>query len=154
MKFRRYSLFSLLFISIGAFSAIAAENVQPPVEAPRRPEKTKPSVKASEHIDKTKTKTKAKTTETTKPPVVEGNMRDPIFSDPGVPVMSSAKPPKSDPSGSAPSAAKDASPPPGSGPSLALKWHASSDNDPFDLGRNTLGPDPGNKVLGGIKLGF
>jgi hypothetical protein len=152
MSFRRYSLFCLLSVAIGAASAATAETAQPLAQAPLPTQKTKPPLKAPKHADMAKVN--AKKTDTSKSPVSEGNMRDPIFSDPGVPVMSSTKSPV--PATAAPSA-KGASVAPGSGPSLDLKWHATSDpNDPYDgTARHTSGSEgPGNAVLGGIKFGF
>ena len=107
--------------------------------------KTKPA-KASGHADKAKTE-KA---DANKPRASEGNMQDTMFSDPGVPVMSAPSLPKPE-AAAAPKAA-----PVGAGaPSLSMKWHATSDNDPYDIVRHTSGSDgPGESVLGGIKFGF
>jgi hypothetical protein len=150
MSFRRYNFFCLLFVTIGACPAVAADDTHPAVKPPALADTTKPSLKASKNVDKTKTKT----TKTTKPLVPADAMRDVTFSDPGAPLVGSAKSPKPV---ALPSTAKGAPIDPDGGLSLALKWHATSDsNDPYDgTARHTSGPDgPGNAVLGGIKLGF
>jgi hypothetical protein len=148
MSFRRHSLPCLLIMSIAAAGSTAkAETTQPSVQAPTAAKTTKPA-KASGHIDKSKTE-KA---DAIKPRAVQGNMQDTMFSDPGVPVMSPSSSPNPAPASS--SAAKAA--PEGAGaPSLSMKWHATSDNDPYDTVRHTSGADgQGESVLGGIKFGF
>jgi hypothetical protein len=147
MSRRRYSLPCLFLISVATCSAAIAETNQPSNQAPVPEKKTKP-VKTSGHPDKSKT-AKTEKADAIKPHALEGNMRDTMFSDPGVPVMSPASSPN--PVAAAPKAA-----PAGAGaPSLSMKWHATTDYDPYYLGRDTSGPEgPGESVLGGIKFGF
>jgi hypothetical protein len=145
MSFRRYSLPCFLIMSIAACPAAVAQTTQPSVLAPAPAKKTKPA-KASGHADKDKTE-KA---DAIKPRASQGNMQDTMFSDPGVPVMSAPSAPNSEAAAAPKAAAAGAG-----APSLSMKWHATSDNDPYYLGRNTSGSEgQGESVLGGIKFGF
>jgi hypothetical protein len=145
MSIRRICLSCLLFVTMGAASALAADNVaQTPVEVQPHVVKPKPAAKAPERTPKAKA---------AKPVGPEDSMRDVTFSDPRGPLIDGTKTPKQP---APPSTAKGAPVgPDGKGLSLDMKWHATNDYDPYDTVRHTSGPEgPGTSVLGGIKLGF
>jgi hypothetical protein len=128
MSLRRFSLISLIAISLGATSALA-DNVAAPHEVKPKASKAKGARPA--------------------PPTSDlGNIK---FSDPSAPVVGEAKTKPA-----VPSDAKGVAAQPNGGVSLELKWHATNDRpDPFDGVTHTSGPNgPGDAVLGGVKLGF